>query len=789
MLIFGTKYHTMHLNNYILTLLMITLPYMIIGQTNSISGVVQNETTHQPIGQVKIVNQLTSQSTVTDTDGSFTIPIKENSKQTLEFSHLGYNTLLVNLQPKNANQPLKVAMSVNPTQLGEVEVFGELESNTPFPITIVDMKSIERTHQQDIGNFLRTQPNVGGIRKGAMGIDPVIRGFKYSQLNVQIDGGIKIEGGCPNRMDPATAHVDISDVQKIAIYKGPYALKYGPAFGGVIRLISNQPTFHNEYETHVDMLVGGQTNYEGYKARFNIYGGNQLIAYNFTTNWNKYGDYEAGNGETMQGSSNNYKVKGQIGFQPVSGQQFYMSYDRSWGKNIDFPTLPMDERSDNTEIYDFNYVGTSFGQTFNFIKANIYNSDVQHLMDNKQRPFSDTVVAISDIHAVNTGGRIAVSFDIGKGIFEAGSGYERILKDGNRYKNLIMQPNLPVFTEELWNNAIINNLGFFTEYQLNKERINWIFSARLDLNQGNSDPMIRYATNGEVIIENADTRTNYSNFSFSGGFTWHANQQHDFGVSLGKGVRSPDMTERFITLLPVGYDNYDYLGNPQLKPEANHEIEFIWNYDNERWGEINTAMFFSFVTDYISSVIVPPSEVKPQTKGVLGVKRFINIDRAYLAGFELMYSTPSNENWEATLSAAYTAGINPNATKQIIENGQVTGEETIKNDPLPEIPPFEANLAFNYHFLKRRLTPGFKLRMVSEQNQISEAYYESSTPGFTTLEIILSYQYNSQLTVYGGISNVFNTNYYEHLNRRIVGSSSPYLEPGRICYLNLIIKL
>ncbi len=789
MLIFGTKYHTMHIHKYILTFLMITIPFLIIAQNSSISGVVQNQTTHLPIGQVKITNQQTQQTTVTNSDGSFTIAIRENTIQSLEFRHLGYNTLLINISPDNTNKPLLVEMLVNPTQLSEVEVIGELETNNPFPVTIVDIKSIERTPQQDIGNFLRTQPNVGGIRKGAMGIDPVIRGFKYSQLNVQIDGGIKIEGGCPNRMDPATAHVDISDVQKMAIYKGPYALKYGPAFGGVIRLISNQPTFNAQYENHIDMLVGGQTNYEGYKTRINVYGGNQLIAYNFTTNWNKYGDYEAGNGESMQGSSNNYKVKGQIGFQPTSGQQFYVSYDRSWGKNIDFPTLPMDERSDNTEIYDFNYVGTSFGQALNYIKANIYNSDVQHVMDNKQRPFSDTVVAISDIHAVNTGGRISVNFNIGEGVFEAGSGYERILKDGNRYKNLIMQPNLPVFTEELWNNAIINNLGFFAEYNLEKEHFIWIVSTRLDLNQGDADPMIRYATNGEIVFEDANTRSNHTNFSFSGGLTWHASQHHDLGVSLGKGVRSPDMTERFITLLPVGYDNYDYLGNPQLKPESNHEIEFNWNYLNPRYGQFTTGLFFSFVTDYISAVIVPPSEVKPQTKGVLGVKRFINIDKAYLTGFEFMYSTPANKKWEASLTAAYTAGINPNATKQIIENGQVTGEETINNDPLPEIPPFEANLAFNYHFLKGRLTPGFKLRMVSAQNQISEAYYETNTPGFTTLEILLSYQYNTQLTIYGGISNVFNTNYYEHLNRRIIGSSTPYLEPGRICYLNLIIKL
>ena len=31
---------------------------------------------------------------------------------------------------------------------------------------------------------------------------------------------------------------------------------------------------------------------------------------------------------------------------------------------------------------------------------------------------------------------------------------------------------------------------------------------------------------------------------------------------LGRGVRSPNMVERYITLLPVGFDRYDYLGYP-----------------------------------------------------------------------------------------------------------------------------------------------------------------------------------------------------------------------------------
>jgi len=77
---------------------------------------------------------------------------------------------------------------------------------------------------------------------------------------------------------------------------------------------------------------------------------------------------------------------------------------------------------------------------------------------------------------------------------------------------------------------------------------------------------------------------------------------------------------------------------------------------------------------------------------------------------------------------------------------------------------------------------------VAAQNKVSEAYYEPSSPGFTTLDFILTYEYNAHLKVYAGVTNIFNTTYYEHLNRRIIGSNALLYEPGRMFYMNLIFN-
>jgi len=761
----------------------------LVAQHNSLSGFVIDKQTKQPISNVVVKLAGYNTYTTTNNDGSFKIHHTNISNATVVFSHVGYiNKEIHNIEEDGSNS-LIVELEASVLNLTEIEIIGLTDNQMPFSIEKIGLKKIESTNLSDIGGIIAKVPNIGGIKKGATGIDPVIRGFKYSQVIVQLNGGTKIEGGCPNRMDPTVSHVNVNDLHNITIYKGPFALKYGPNFGGLINLETTKPLFYNKFENHISMIIGGQTNHSGYKSGINVNGGNSRLSYIFSANKNKFGNYTSGNGDIINSSSDNYNISTGIGFRPATGHVATINFDRSWGRNVDFTALPMDERTDDTEIYEVNYLGTNFSNSINFIKFHAYHSNVNHKMDNKNRPFSDTVVAISSIHAMNSGGRIATNFSAMQGNFEVGANYENIYKDGNREKWLIMQPGLPNFTESIWNNARINNLGVFAEYQNTHDNLDWIISARTDFNSASSGPMLRLKPNGNPVYENVDTKSDYINFSFSAGLTWHVNTSNEISVSLGKGTRSPDMIERYIILLPVGYDPYDYLGNPGLKPETNHEIDVGYKFKGNNLGLFSASVFFSYVTDYISSVRVPPSQVMPQTKGVVGVKTFTNIDDAYLTGFEITYNTPSIHLWEVRVTSAYTTGINPLATVYIVEDGSIVDETTVKNDPLPEIPPFEANLWFNYKFFNDKFVPELNIRMVAAQNLVSEAYDEDSTPGFTLLNFKLNYKYNNQLQINMGVNNIFNINYYEHLNRRIIGSKSPYLEPGRLFYTNLIIKL
>lgn len=774
---------------YVLSFLLVVSLQLSNAQSINLSGYVRDMDTEQPIPNVVVKIKNTDCFTTTNNSGFFKIRCKDITDHVLVFKHVGYINKEIQLNEPNSTDPLNVGLKPSVLNLTEIEITGLSDKQMPFSIKKINLKKIKETNLTDIGGIIAKEPNIGGIRKGATGIDPVVRGFKYSQVVVQLNGGTHIEGGCPNRMDPTASHVSINDLNSITIYKGPFALKYGPNFGGLINLETFKPLFYNKFENHVSMFVGGQTNHTGHKSGIRIFGGSPSLSYVLSANWDKFGNYTAGNGDIINSSSNRCNTTAGMGIRLAEGHVATINFDRSWGRDVDFTALPMDERKDDTKVYEISYLGTGFNNSINFIKIKAYHSDVVHEMDNKNRSFSDTVVAISKIHAMNTGGRIAMNLDALKGRLETGTDFGHIYKDGKRDKWLIMQPGLPYFAENIWNNARINNLGLFAEYQKTSNNFNWIIAARSDFNSATSGPMLRLKPNGSPVYENSDTKSDFLNFSFSAGVTWHISVASEISVSVGHGTRSPDMVERFIILLPVGYDPYDYLGNPKLKPETNHEVDLGYKFNNDKFGTFNSSIFFSYVSDYISAVLVPPSQVLPQTKGVLGVKTFTNINAAYLTGFELAYNTPDNNKWQIRFNSAYTMGMNPSATKYIVESGQITGETMVKNDPLPEIPPFESNVWFSYKFFDHKLVPEINMRTVAAQNLISEAYDEDPTPGFTIINVKMNYVHNHQLQVNIGINNVLDLNYHEHLNRRIIGTRTPFLEPGRIFYTNLIIKL
>jgi len=672
--------------------------------------------------------------------------------------------------------------------LKEVEVFGKQVEI--FPIQPVILKNYAYVPIRDVGDFLRKEPNISGIRKGGVAIDPVVRGFKYNQVSVLQNSGVKIEGGCPNRMDPVVAHVENEDISQIEVIKGPYVLQYGPVLGAMINIKTVLPEPLETPGIHGKVLYGFESNWNGQREHVELTGGNNIAFFRISGGFKNYGNYTAGNAEQFNTSFKKSYATAVAGFQIRENHRLTLSYAYNQGNNIRYPALPMDERIDKTHVGSIQYAGKNLGKILNAITVQGYISPVHHVMDNLDRPTSKTMQAVTTVDAWNAGGKITGTWKVGKHQLLTGLDFEHIYKDGQKKMTMQMvmsgDPMTSIKYANVFNKALWNNAGLFGEYQSRLGNLDFSAAVRLDYNQANSSDTFRLVREGVAYFDQLNSE--FLNFSFSAGVKKMIIPELFLTLGAGLGTRSPSILERFIKLMPVQYDAYDYLGNPQLKPEQNYQVDLTFDYYNPALGSFSVNGFFSLVHHYILGKIVPPSVIKPSTQGAPGVKQFSNIDQAYLGGFEFRYQSPAQKKWGVTATAGATFGTNPDAIKYLVTNGQVTGEEVIKNDPLPEIPPLEGSVQVSYKFWRARLIPRIMMRAVNAQNRVSEAYQEQKTPGFVTAGASVNFLPFSWFSMTAGVENILDNPYYEHLNRRIVGSTEKLYEPGRVFYINLAFQ-
>ena len=241
------------------------------------------------------------------------------------------------------------------------------------------------------------------------------------------------------------------------------------------------------------------------------------------------------------------------------------------------------------------------------------------------------------------------------------------------------------------------------------------------------------------------------------------------GLWLGRAQRSGGLTERFINSFPVGLDAYDMLGNPQLGTETNHQIDLTFELQN-RSTRIDLNIFASLLNSSISSVI--DTNLSPTMPMSPGVRRYINLDEAFMSGFEITWKQRLFSGLEHHFSVAYTYG-----------------QDRSRKEPLPEIAPLDLRYILIGKYINNKLRPTLTFRYIHNQDRISEAYGETETPSFSLLDVAVSYKFHTKISATIGIQNLFNQLYYEHLNRYIKGQNRPIYAPGRNFYLSFALNL
>lgn len=758
--------HFIKIGYLLLLLIFAVLPsqQVFAQEAGTIEGYITDAQTGKPVVGAGVVVLPGRQGSSTNEQGHYRISNIPAGQYTLATSHLNFE-----------KKEVRFSIALGETRRIDLQLINR-NSHQMEPVTVIARRQSSQPDQRidvrstvnpsrDAGDFLRNVPNVGGIRKGGgNGVDPVIRGFKKQQLNVQFDGAVSVQGACPNRMDPPTSHVQIEDVERVEVLKGPYALRYGPSFGGVVNFISRKPQLGPDFSIDGHLSSSYESNVEGKRVTGGLSGGDDTIFFSASGSYSDFGDYKDGSGATIPAGvrSSDYAVR--LGGNPFAGHHLEVGLRQSFMRDADYPALMMDMREDNTTIFNLDYSISRPAKILNSLDFKAYHSYVDHLMDNRDKDMFSMVSAVTDARTRVYGMRAETHLNTAPGMWYIGSDMKFSHIEGIRTRDFKMGAMAGnTLTDNVWQNGETNNIGFYTEYRTSVKAFELVGATRIDFNWANAekpDPAFAASTNG--------LRSDFTNYSISAGVKRSLGEHWMAGLWLGRGVRSPGLQERYINYLPVGMDPYEYIGNPGLKPEINNQADLMLQWDGTV-GLLKTSVFYSRVDDFISAAVRP--DLSPKQMGVPGVKQFTNVDHARLYGFEATWQNPARQRLNLQLSAAYTIGDN-------LDTG----------DDLPQIPPFEVDARLSYRFLQGRLIPRVSWRGVTAQNRVAESYGETRTPGFSVTDATVSAMPYRDVTFSIGVKNIFDKNYYEHLNRSVTGTTTPIYDPGRSLFFELKIE-
>ncbi len=729
----------------------------------TIRGFVYDAKAKYPLINANVWVEGTNRGDVSDFKGYFEIKNLLPGNYTIVVSYIGYKQVKETVQiAQGETKTLEIYIEELPYfSVEEIVVVGkpaETYNQAEF-----GGREITKKAPRDLGEFVRNFTNTSAVKRGGFALDPAVRGFKFDQINVQIDNGVKVEPACPNRMDPPTSHVQAEDLEKVEILKGPYALRFGPNFGGVLNFVMAKPKRFEKFSIGGNVETGYESNWNGKIARLTLFGGQRFLDFRVAGGVKDYGNYRDGVGNEVQSK---FKVKdwtGKFGINPSENHRLQISLRATYVRDVLYPALPMDAKKDDASIIAVDYAGRNISDLINSINLKAYYSTVRHIMDNEFKPTRVNVEATTDAKTKTRGLRGESGLIIGTNVLFVGFDYSKVEKDGFRTRKMLTgSMSGKTMIDTVWQNSYVSNAGIFAEFRTKFFESNLMLSARYDVNYAKARTP---APSFMKLFGN--TSSKHHNVSLSLSVDRAITSDVMLTLLAGSSKRSPNISERFINFLPVGLDNYDYVGNPYLKPETNNSVDLILKI-KALFGIIKGNVFYHYVKDFISANIRP--DLKPKNMGVLGVKQFVNIKTAKFIGFEVGYTS--------MFSKVFGFDINVFRTKAW---NSMTGES------LPEIPPLEARMMLYYELFDGKVVPELTVRAVAKKSDISTSFGETPTPGFVLVNFLVNVNYKFA-EVSAGVNNLFDKLYYEHLNRKIRATGVPVYEPGRSFFVNIKIK-
>lgn len=589
-------------------------------------------------------------------------------------------------------------------------------------------------------DIISRMPSLSLVRRGGFGQEPVIRSFSASQTNLLLDG-MRIQGACTDRMDPATIYTEPMNLQQIEVQTNGNSLQ-GASVGGHINLKladarcgCESPEFSGSFSSSY------QSNANAFYEALSLNYAAQKFGLRATGSYRKSGDYRDGRNQKVNFSGFekfNYSLAGvaDLGRHWLLKANFIS--DDGW--HIGYPALPMDVGYAYARIGALSLGRHNENARWRHWEMKVYANRIVHYMDDTRRP--DVAMHMDMPGESLTMGAYA------EGSRQLAGKHELSLRadvsDTRLRASMTMyedgQP--PMFMLTWPDNRQLRG-GLAAQYQWRVDSLTTLQATlRGDVSRFSLQTL--QARDQVSVFNNGDEPLTYFIPAASLMATRRLSPRFTAAWSASLGGRTPTASELYGIYLFNRFDGYDYIGQTDLKPEQSLQTELSLQYQQKHVQAKGTA-YVSKVFDFLTGVYDP--SLSPMTIGAHGVKRYQNIDAALLYGLEgsLLWQLQKSLNLVSTFKWNF-------------------GQDKAGH-PLPLIPPFRNVTSLKKEFKNCWLQAEFEGALA--QNRVSQESGEHATPGFTLWHLRGGYTFTGPRFIWrlsAGAENLTNSYYHEHLD-------------------------
>ncbi|MFH5831491.1 TonB-dependent receptor domain-containing protein [Halalkalibaculum sp. DA384] len=757
------------------------LPAAMFSQsTGSVSGTVTSQNDQSPVSDVNVFIPNTTFGTTTDNNGAFTISNLPAGTYTLKATFIGFEPARKRVTI-TAGTTTEVAFSLAEVsyELSGIAVHSlrpDLE-----PKNELEDQQVREANPRDSGELLRVVPGVDAVRRGPIGLDPVVRGLRETEVGTYLDGTRIFPAG-PARMDSPLSHLDPSAIQSMQVVKGPYALTWGAGNLSAIRVETNDLANIAPYTTHGRISSGFDSNYNALEGTATVSGKRDKLGYWLNTAWRQGDDFEDGNATSIPADFLSREVRGKVSYATSQNGRITAGGGYQNQRNIDYPGRLLDADYFNSYNTSLAWNWQQSSGILQSAEIKIYYNYVDHGMDNDSKPTAMPMEGRMPPFALDVdvdasigvaGGRAAVhlvpadfwNLEVGADLYSANRNAVRTIR--RRDNGMLM------FEDQMWPDATITDAGVFARAEHHFTRI---FSAAGTVRVDFVSATAASSRISDFFREQVSAELDHTEMNLNGAFTLSANPNEHWVISAGIGsaVRTADATERYSDRIPASkaQTSAEFTGDPGLRPERSTQVDLWIESHYPKWAFSFNA-FTRFMDDYITIRATDLPKRLPLSPNT--VYQYQN-GKATFWGLESSVAYRFVPSLKTEVSARY-----------------LWGENRTAKEPALGVSPFGIDTRLRYENEGSQFFAEGVLHIVSEQDRVATSLGEQPTRGYTTADLKGGIDILRKLSLQVGINNIFDTRYVNHLNANnpfagmmmaeYAGKRIP--EPGRVIFIDL----